>query len=378
MKKICCILLGTSLLTSPYLISQNVGIGTANPQRKLHIDVGNFVFSGLMLTNTATGATSNDGIHLGIQYQADNAANRYGFLNVKEDIPFFIGTNSSNYLTISNTGNFGFGVSSPEVRMEVDGILRLRGLGALEKRVVFRDNAGTADMGSIGHLNDNVISIASNKGGLQFSKFYFDIENEKMGVGAIPGSSDGKILVSYNSSTGNPHLTLRETTVSDYSRLEFANTGGTRVWHIAGQVVAGTGTTNRENDRLNIWNSGWGDIMTFRGDGRVGIRTTNPAVGYALSVDGKIICEELRVQLSGAWPDYVFQDQYQLPSLQMVENFIRTQKHLPGIPTAAQIEKEGLDMGDMQKRMMEKIEELTLYVIQQQKEIDLLKKQLQK
>jgi hypothetical protein len=160
--------------------------------------------------------------------------------------------------------------------------------------------------------------------------------------------------------------------------LEFANSGAERVWHIAGQNVAGAGTTNRANDILNVWNSGWGDLMSFRGDGRIGIWTTAPATGYALSVNGKIMCEELRVQLSESWPDYVFADNYTLPSLKIVESFIQANRHLPNIPSAKEIEKEGLGVGDMQKRMMEKIEELTLYIIQQQKEIDTLKSAIRK
>ncbi len=376
MKKVFFILLGLYSVCQIQVRAQNVGIGTSSPARPLHIHSNNFVFPSILFTNNGTGATSTDGLILGMQFQADAPGNRYGYLMVQENNRLIIGTNDIERIRITENGFVGIGITDPSLALEVDGTVRLRGSGALEKRIVFRNNAGTDDMGSIGHLDDNVISIAKNSTAGQFSKFYFDVENEKLGIGAIPGAADGKILVNYNSSTGNPHLTVKESALGDYARLEFANNGAERVWHIAGQTVAGAGITNRANDILNIWNSSRGDIMSFRGDGRVGILTTNPANGYALSVDGKIICEELRVQLSGAWPDYVFQDQYQLPSLQIVENYIRTNKHLPGIPAATQIEKEGLDMGDMQKRMMEKIEELTLYIIQQQKEIDLLKKQM--
>jgi hypothetical protein len=198
-----------------------------------------------------------------------------------------------------------------------------------------------------------------------------------MGIGAIPTANDGKVLVSYNSTTSNPQMTVKESGLGDYARFEFANMGAERVWHIAGQNVAGAGATNRANDILNIWNSSWGDLMSFRGDGRIGIWTTTPAAGYALSVNGKIVCEELKVQLSGSWPDYVFCKAYQLRSIKELENFIQKNKHLPGIPSAATVEKDGLDVGDMQKRMMEKIEELTLYIIQQQKEIDALKSAIQ-
>jgi hypothetical protein len=355
-------------------LSQNVGIGTSAPIRKLHVHNGASVFSGIMLSTDATGLTTNDGLQIGIQYQADNVNNRYAYLLSEEEIPIFMGTNGrTNDVRVLANGNVGIGLSDPGQRLEISGNIRLRGAGTTNKRLIFRLDNNSGDMGSIGHLNDEVISIADHTSGAQSSKFYFDVVNEKLGIGALPGANDGKILVNYNSSTTNPHLTLRESQTGDYGRLEFANTGTTRTWHIAGQVAVGTGTTGRENDILNIWNSGRGDIMTFRGDGRVGILTTTPATGYALSVNGRIICEELRVQLSGSWPDYVFADNYNLPSISQLEKYIQQNKHLPGIPQATLLEKEGIAIGDMQKRMMEKIEELTLYIIQQQKEIDALK-----
>ena len=87
-----------------------------------------------------------------------------------------------------------------------------------------------------------------------------------------------------------------------------------------------------------------------------------------------MICEEVKVKLqSSGWPDYVFSASHNLPSLKDLDKFIQANKHLPNIPSAAEVEKNGLELGDMQKRMMEKIEELTLYIIQQQKELDVLK-----
>lgn len=90
----------------------------------------------------------------------------------------------------------------------------------------------------------------------------------------------------------------------------------------------------------------------------------SPAAGYALSVNGKIISEEVKVQMDASWPDYVFNDTYNLPQIDDMKNFIQQNKHLKNIPSAKEIEKEGLLLGDMQKRMMEKIEELSLYIIQ--------------
>jgi hypothetical protein len=112
--------------------------------------------------------------------------------------------------------------------------------------------------------------------------------------------------------------------------------------------------------------------------GDVMIGSGNPATGYLLSVNGKTISEEVRVALSGTadWPDYVFENKYQLRPLPELEKFISAQKHLPGIPAATQVKKEGFDLGDMNRRLLEKVEELTLYIIQQDKKIDALQKQV--
>ena len=106
---------------------------------------------------------------------------------------------------------------------------------------------------------------------------------------------------------------------------------------------------------------GVGDTY-LSGDVRLGT-TLNPS-GYKLIVDGKIISEELRIQNSTNWPDYVFAEDYDLMSIEELQSSIEANQHLPGIPSAGEVEQNGIVVGDMQKRMMEKIEELTLYVIQ--------------
>jgi len=104
----------------------------------------------------------------------------------------------------------------------------------------------------------------------------------------------------------------------------------------------------------------------------------NTANEYKLTVTGKIICEELKVKLAANWPDYVFADTYQLTPLHELKSFIDTNHHLPNIPIAADVEREGFEVGEMNRRLLEKVEELTLYVIQLQEQIDLLKTSLNK
>lgn len=115
------------------------------------------------------------------------------------------------------------------------------------------------------------------------------------------------------------------------------------------------------------------------GTGSVGIGTLDPK-GYKVAVAGKIIAEEVVVKLQGSWPDYVFDDEYKLPSLTEVASYIRKHKHLPEIPSQREVMANGISVGAMNALLLKKVEELTLYLIElktvveaQQKEIDQLK-----
>jgi hypothetical protein len=146
-----------------------------------------------------------------------------------------------------------------------------------------------------------------------------------------------------------------------------------------GNVVIGRTTELSPASRLQVESDSGQDALRVRvgtatklyvaGDGRVGINTTDLAAGYELSVRGQVIVEELVVQSSASWPDYVFADDYDLMSLDELEASIKENKHLPGVPKASQVEAAGITVGNMQRRMMEKIEELTLYVLQQNKRL---------
>lgn len=106
-------------------------------------------------------------------------------------------------------------------------------------------------------------------------------------------------------------------------------------------------------------------------NGNVGIQTRNTN-GYQLAVDGTIGAREITVNTQ-SWADYVFKEDYNLRSLKEVENHINEFGHLPEIPTTEEVMENGVDLGEMNVLLLKKIEELTLYVIQQQKEIDSLK-----
>ena len=97
---------------------------------------------------------------------------------------------------------------------------------------------------------------------------------------------------------------------------------------------------------------------------------------YMLLVGGKILAEEVRIKLIKDWADYVFAKDYPLKSLTEVEEFIDVNHHLPEIPSATEVEKTGISLGDMQSKLLLKVEELTLYMIQQNKTIETLQAKL--
>ena len=110
----------------------------------------------------------------------------------------------------------------------------------------------------------------------------------------------------------------------------------------------------------------------------VGIGTTNLTAtsGYKLAVDGGILCEEVKVIANVPSADYVFEKDYNLRTLNEVEAFVNENKHLPDVPSAKEFKENGYKMGDMDNLLLQKIEELTLYIIEQQKQIDELKNKL--
>jgi len=117
---------------------------------------------------------------------------------------------------------------------------------------------------------------------------------------------------------------------------------------------------------LFVWTSYTTKMMTMLADGNLGIGTTNPGV-YKLAVKGKIRAEEIKVETG--WADYVFKENYDLPTLEEVEKHIQEKGHLINIPSAKEVEENGILLGEMNKLLLEKIEELTLYILLQQKQL---------
>jgi len=141
-------------------------------------------------------------------------------------------------------------------------------------------------------------------------------------------------------------------------------------WTVVDEVMQGTQALNlvyKNNFKGTVTNQG--DLFST---GNMGIGTTDTK-GYKLAVNGKIRTQEIKVEAAN-WPDYVFAKDYKLLSLKETEQHIKEKGHLPGIPSAEEVKANGVDLGEMNIKLLKKIEELTLHLIEIKKELDTLKK----
>lgn len=199
--------------------------------------------------------------------------------------------------------------------------------------------------------------------------------NDKVGIGTTTFTGSDKFIVA----NGDILLDSRDGLDND-ADLNLKGDGGRQlsIWleDYASQNIAYIQATS-PGTKLAFGAGGWNTRMTLLPTGQLGIGTQSIPSEYLLGVKGKIICEELTVEAHSGWfPDYVFDASYELKSLEEIESFILQEKHLPGVPSADDVAKNGLSIAAMQKIQMEKIEELTLHMIALKKENDLLKAQV--
>lgn len=185
-------------------------------------------------------------------------------------------------------------------------------------------------------------------------------------------------LITRPTSTGSWAQYIQGTTGGDANVIFQGNVTGSapyQAFWISGTngylCLGGSGGSEPSKGAINI-----------DGNGNVGINTTTTTIGYNLTVNGTAAFTGVTVTASVGnkpalipWADYVFDKDYQLPSIYSVADYIRTNNHLPGIPTAADVQKNGLDLAATEAKLLEKIEQLTLYTIQLQQEVDSLSSQ---
>lgn len=164
----------------------------------------------------------------------------------------------------------------------------------------------------------------------------------------------------------------------------------------ANQIRSENGVFSAEmSSNLVLQTNGGSRLTILHSNGFVGINTTTPTTnlevngslktssasinstlpaGYRFSVGGKVIAEEVVVKLQSNWPDYVFEQDYRLRSLEEVASFIKQNKHLPEMPSLKEVEENGISIGKMNALLLKKIEELTLYILELKAEISYLKR----
>jgi hypothetical protein len=205
-----------------------------------------------------------------------------------------------------------------------------------------------------------------------------------------PSGTASKVWAAYLLSLNHGAGTLTESIGANLTAgNESSGTGTvTNAYGLWTRVQAGLGTvtngygvyifnTAATND-YGIYQAGADDNNFFAGNVGVGTTLTNNPNGYKLGVNGKIGAKEVQVEnTSATWADYVFEPDYDLPSLDEVERFIKTNKHLMDIPSAQAVAEHGHKLGEMDVLLLKKVEELTLYVIDLKKEIEQIKKENQ-
>jgi hypothetical protein len=339
-----------------------------------------------------------------------------------------VGSNLQERVSIDNAGNMGVGTITPNYILDVNGRMRLRDKGSSLTAGIWHNKADNSEAAFIGMVNDSTYGFFGN-GTSGNWKIGFDIKNAQMGIGLTDptaplsfASNIGNKIALWGDATGGHYgLGIQGSLLQMYSsasnadiafgygssasfteQMRIKGTGNVGIGNnapsnkldvsgrmrlrnesagvSAGIWIDGTTTAQRgfigayDNNYMGFYGSGntnWG-LLYNENTGQVNIGTATPATGYLLNVNGKIISEEVRVQLKAAWPDYVFEQDYKKLSLNELEKYVDENKHLPNIPSAAEVEKDGQHLGEIQRKMLEKIEELSLYILELNKKIKIL------
>lgn len=291
--------------------------------------------------------------------------------------------NIQNEFSVKHNGFIGIGTLTPVEKLDVRGNILWDGFNSGNPRAVKIGYSG-GNYGGIGYNMDFTSTTGIFNRPLNDHSSYLEFWN---GGFRFFGSSNSSSAQNVNLNGSGNNLNILATlarsgnfgigTNSPVAKLSVSNNGAEGIEMIPGsssnlsRIYAYNRSTNLYNglifnttdidfrnnldvSRLFIQNS----------SGNVGIGTTTP--NSKLAVNGKICAQEVNVK-PGPWPDYVFAKSYLFPTLQETEKYIKEKGHLPGIPSAAEVKVNGIDLGEMNAKLLQKIEELTLYLIEIQK-----------
>ena len=331
----------------------NVGIGTNSPTAKLET------------LNTTAGITSFRTIGVNGSILVDNVGSGENYYNATKFHEFQIG--GASKVRINSNGNVGIGTISPNARLDLGS-----GYGSSGAKFLIYNDDSTSELSGTkcGFYMDNfrlnnlnlVFPEAISYPGL----FTISAKNTS-GTTLNPYFSIAGMTGFVGIGTTNPvaPLTVYGKSVFFPARIGSGDARSFVVDHTASNPAF------ISNDYPVVLKTGGGDQPLILDASRIGIGTSNP--DEKLTVKGKIHTQEVKVDMQGPLvPDYVFANDYKLKSLQQVENYIKENNHLPEIPSAKEIEKNGLMLAEMNMSLLKKIEELTLYAIEQQKNTEKL------
>jgi hypothetical protein len=269
------------------------------------------------------------------------------------------GTNIYN----TNSGNVGIGTSNPQELLDVAGQMKL-GRTNLSGRISFARAQDGNYQAYLGWYTDEIF------------RQFFSGGSSSYRIATWLNNQETDVFTILNTGSVGIGTTSPRTKLDVVGELSLAqSTYGIRLYNGVGNNWAYIKSASPTTGAAMTLGDAMGDLITLDGAGHVGIGTTN-TFGYKLAVNGSAIFTEARVKLYGNWPDYVFGKKYNLMPLKDLENYISANNHLPNIPSASEVQKEGINLGDMNAKLLEKIEELTLYIIELKKENEQIKKEL--